>query len=382
MKNALLIGLVLLLVLSACSSARQKLSPQGNLNLKSANVYYQDKDNEKSLEKALNLYNRVLTDNPKHVIALKRTADINLFFASQLEPKKVEKDGKVEYQNMQNANKVIALFTITYGKYDSVLTVLNTFKDLKEDERSMKRDATRKKESSWVRMFKIGQYLYEQKRYDDAIPTFEMLYAMDNKRQEPLRMLVATYQETKNEAKFEEYVKKVLVESPDDAEMVNLMGAFYYNKQDYAKAVDYFKKVLVTRPLDTNNMLLLADTYLQMNELQLSYEMLQKVLKFEPDNLNVLTSAKDISAKMNNKDAELDYWKKILDLNPTTKVLEEYCFRMYNLQVFDNVMPYAEMWFQKDPTNKTAVSTCILFANKIGRKDLEKKYTDIYKSLQ
>ena len=47
MKHAFLLGLVILLVLTACSANRQKLSPQGNLNLKSANVYYQQKDNER-----------------------------------------------------------------------------------------------------------------------------------------------------------------------------------------------------------------------------------------------------------------------------------------------------------------------------------------------
>jgi hypothetical protein len=62
--------------------------------------------------------------------------------------------------------------------------------------------------------------------------------------------------------------------------------------------------------------------------------------------------------------------------------LEKYCYRMYTLQKFDGLMEYAEKWFNLDTTNKSAADMCTLVANKIGRKDLEKKYSDISKKLQ
>jgi len=382
MKNIIIIGAVLLLLLTACASNRQKLSPQANLNLKSANVYYQQKDIEKSLEKALSLYEKVLQDNPQHVLALKRSADLNLFFATAIEPKKNEKDGIVEYRNMDKAHSAIEYFKITYPRYNMVLDVLNTFPKLNEDERAIKRDAQKKKESSWVRMFRIGQYQFENKLYNDAINTLEYVYQLDPKRNEPLRVLVAVYQETKNEEKTEYFLNKVLEVSPDDIGIIRMMGDNYYNRQMYDKAIPFYEKILNVRPLDVNNMLLLSSSYIELKKYQNAYEVLVKVLKLEPNNKDVLISAKELARVLGNQAAEIEYMKKILTLDSSKENLEEFVFRMINFEKYDDLMPYAEDWYYKDTTNKTAVGVCITIANKIGRKDLEKKYGDIFKTLQ
>ncbi len=383
MRNSLINILILLLLLSACSMSRQKLSPQANLYLKSANVYYQQKDNETSLNKALALYTKVLEDNPYHVIALKRSADILLYFASQIEPKETkDDDGNPVYPNMDNAAKAISYFRQTYGKYDSVLTAINTFEKLNDDDRAMKRDATRKKESSWVRLYKIGQLYYHTNDYPEAIKTLEMVFNLDSSRKEPLRMLVLAYQETGDQDKIEFYLNKVLADNPDDLEMIKMMGAHYYKNNDYAKAIEYFNKVLEKEPLNTNNMLLIYAAYSLQKDYQSAYDVLVKVLKLDPENKEVLGYAKDLAIALGNKPAEIDYWKRILALDPSLENIENYCFRMIRIENYDGVMPYAEKWFQKDPTNKDAVSVCVLIASKIGRKDLEKKYSDIFKSMK
>jgi tetratricopeptide (TPR) repeat protein len=382
MKNIVLMSLIAILLLSACATTRQKLTPQSNLDLKSANVYYQQKDNEKSLEKALFLYERVLKDNPEHVIALKRSADLNLFFATQIEPKKLEKDGKVDYQNMTNANKAMEFFEITYHKYDAVLRVLATFEKLTEDDRAMRRDSQKKKESCWVRMFKIGQYQFDNKMYDDAIKSIETVSKMEPARTEPYRMLIAVYQETKNDAKVEQYIKKVLETNPDDIDLQNMIGSMYYNNEEYDKAIVYFDKIMKARPLDINNMLLLSSCYTEKKDYPTALTILEKVLKLEPQNKDALVSAKLLARASDNKTAEIDYMKRLLPLDSSVEFLEEYCLRMNALEQFEGLMPYAEMWYAKDPTSKGAITLCIFLAGKMGRKDLEKKYSDIYKTLQ
>ncbi len=381
MKNALLFGLVIMLVLTACSANRQKLSPQANLNLKSANVYFQQKDNEASLQKALDLYEKVLTNNPEHVLALKRSADLHLYFATPIEPKKLEKDNRVEYVNMNYADEVIAHLKVTYQRYGEVARVMDTFPKLSEDEKFMRRDAIRKKESSWVRMYKIGQLLLEQKNYDKAEETFLYVHNLDQTRQEPMRALVALYQETEDAENSKLFLDKILAVSPDDPDMMRLMGAYYYNAKQYEQAIPYFQNVLTHDPLDTNNMLLLSSAYTELKNYQPAQDLLVRVLRFEPENLDVLLSARDLARALENVADEKTYMKRIVDLSPTTQNLEDYLFRMIALNDLNELMPYAEMWFEKDPQNKTAVSTCILIANRTGRTDLEKRYTDIYRRL-
>ena len=386
MKKVFLFGLISLLILTACSHNRQKLSPQGNLNLKSANVYFQQRDDEKSLEKALLLYEKVLTDNPKHMLALKRSADLNYFFATQIEPIRNEKDGKVEYARLDNAKQAINYFKKTYGKYDSVLTVIGTFEKLNEKERAIKRDSSKKKESSFIKLLKFGQYLADKvfnpkPDFPLSISTLEYLHKLEPERQEPMRLLVAVYQETKDSTKYEQFMKKILAVSPDDPDMMEMMAAYYFNDKEYEKALDYFKKILVARPLDINNMLLLAETYIILKDNQNALNILERALLLEPENLNVLKSAKNISRALDNVEAEMSYWARILSLSSSVENLEAFVLRKVILNDYTDLMPYAEQWFEKAPTSENAVIACYNIAKAIGRRDLELKYSEIFKRL-
>jgi tetratricopeptide (TPR) repeat protein len=381
MKKALLIGLVIMIVLSACSANRQKLSPQGNLYLKSANVYYQQRDNETSLLKSLSLYEKVLENNPNHVLALKRSADLNYYFALPIEPKKDVKEGQAVFSNMENAVKAIDYFKITYAKYDAVLTVMNTFEKLSEAERAIKRDATKKKESSWVKMLKISQLLIETKKYDDASGTLEYIAKLDPSKQEPLRMMVILFQETKDSQKFEYYLNKVLDVSPGDVEMLQLLGVHYYNNKEYAKAAANFNEVMKLKPLDIDNMINLTDSYLELGDSLSAMTVNSKILKIEPDNVTALITAKDISKKLGNQADEIAYMKRIIDIEPTAANLKAYLYMMVIYNNYEDVLDYAEQWYALDNTNKEAVQMCYIIAQKINRKDLMTKYNDIYQAL-
>lgn len=381
MKQPILFALIAILLLSACATNRQKLSPQGNLNLKSANVYFQQKDNEASLQKALELYEKVLADNPNHAIALKRSADLNLYFASQIEPKRVEKDGNISYTNLQHADKAIEYFQKTYSKYDAVIRIIDTYDKLNDDERAMRRDASRKKESSWVRIFRISQMLVENNMNAEAINSFEDLYALDNKRVEPLKMLVTVYQKADDDEKFEYYLDKVLEIAPEDTDMIKLMGAHYYNKENYEKALGYFQKTMASDPLDTNNMLLLANTFTFLKEYQNALDILVRVLRLEPQNVDALMSARDLAASLEKNSEEIEYWKQIIAVEPTLKNYEAYTIRLVGLQMFQEAMPAGERWYELDTDNKSAVGMLIFIASRIGRSDLEQKYSQIYRRM-
>jgi tetratricopeptide (TPR) repeat protein len=389
MKKVLMIVLITLLVLSVFAKQRQKLSPQNNLNLKSANVYYTQKDNDSSLLKALKLYNAILHDSPDNAIALKRSADLNYFFGVKNEPRIDVKGDDTTYVNFDKAAVSIDFYKAAYAKFDSVLVVMKDFTNLTKDEGVMKRDSIKKKESCWVRIFKIGQLLVEKKEYALAISTFETLYQYNPTKDDPLRMLVSIYQKQGNDTQIETYLEKIIAAKPNDMDMIKLLAAHYYNKDNYKKAAPYFKQIQANDPYDTNNLLLLANSYLKMDNNQEALNTLNLVLKLEPENLDALLSAKDLAMTLNNTDAEIGYWKQILALDSSMEDkteykanLEKYCYRMYTLQKFDGLMEYAEKWFNLDTTNKSAADMCTLVANKIGRKDLEKKYSDISKKLQ
>ncbi len=379
MKKALLLGMVIVLALAACSPNRQKLTPQSNLNLKSANVYYQQKDNDKSLEKALDLYEKVLADNPKHVVALKRSADLNYFFALKAEPRKEEKDGITDYFNMDSSVKTVEHLKITYTKCDTILSVMKSFVKLNKEEQYIKRDAAKKKNNSWLKILKISQLLMENKIYEEAISNLEYLVKLDNTKEEPLRMLVILYQDTKNNAKFEEYLNKVLAINPNDPLMLKLLGVHYYNAKDYANAAIYFEKIMSINLADTENLSNLTNAYYELGNYQAAWDTNQRILKIDPESLAALITAKDIAKKMGKQEEEIYYMQQIIAKNPTVETLRAYCYMMVNYQRYEGLIDYAEQWYDMDKTNKEAVQMCYAISQKINRKDLMAKYEAIYK---
>jgi uncharacterized protein YceK len=59
MRRLIIILLALALALGACSTARQKLSPQANVNAKTAGVYYA----QQNVDKAEEYYGKVLAEH-------------------------------------------------------------------------------------------------------------------------------------------------------------------------------------------------------------------------------------------------------------------------------------------------------------------------------
>ena len=131
MKKQIIIFCLMLLVLTACSTARQKLSPQGNVNLKTADVYYSQQD----VEQAEIYYLKVLEDNPDHAIALRRLGDISLFKAENFTAREVE------------------FYEDAYHYYAKAISVTEQFPNLTDQDRIDLRDMKKRKERAWTRIF-------------------------------------------------------------------------------------------------------------------------------------------------------------------------------------------------------------------------------------
>lgn len=358
MKNILLLVLVTTLFLTACSSARQKLTPQGNLDLKSANVYYA----QSNVEKAFDYYNRVLKTNPEYLIALKRIADINL------------RNGETSAQKVEyNKN--------AYIYYDKTLKVLASFPELNEADKAMKREVTKKKEGAWVRIFTVGRDSLLALNYTDALKTMETLYNLDKTRIEPLKLIVSCYQELKDDANVALYLAKILEINPGDADIIKMMGSHYFNKKDYVNAVEYFNKTKTVAPRDVNNLQLLATCYYEMKQYPKALSELKQVLIIEPGKLEAIYDARLNAAAIPDVEETIFYAKLLAEKDKSTANLAFLVVELNGLSRFTESMPYAEMLYEIDTTSSEAVSLCLFVATQLGNKELIAKYENIQKTL-
>lgn len=361
MKRLIVLALVAVLFLSACASPRQKLSPKGNVDFKTANVYYA----QKNVEKALEYYEKVLQDNPDYAIALRRVADINL------------------YNGEMFAERSVELNKAAYNGYAKAIEVTKTFTPQKEQDLLDIRDMEKRKLSAWTRIFKAGEDQMEAGNTADAIKIFTLVSELDPKRDEPLKMMFSIYQKDESkQAQAEEIARRLYANDPNNVDLISLMAAFHYNKEDFQQALVYFERIREIKPNDVNNLLSISVCKYELKDYLGTLDVLKQVLILEPRNLEALTDAKITAYELKQKDLAFDYLKRILDIKPDADVLRQITILLNEMENYSEMVIYAERWYDFDNTNKEPVQWAVLAAQKLKNKTLETKFTNILKKMK
>ena len=360
MKYAVILALVAMLVLTACAAPRQKLGPQANVALKTANVYYSQKD----IDKALTFYTQVLTDNPNYVLALRRVGDINLYKGETIADKAVEYN-KAAFENYKKALEVYGTFTTT------------TDEDVID-----KRDISKRKDSAWVRIFKAAESLQTAGNSREALATYEIASQLDPTRFEPLVKMKEIYQKDyKDNVKAEQIMLQLYKNRPDDMLIVQELAAFYYNAGKYSDALTYFEKAKKANPTDVNNLMNIAFCYTELKDYTNAMLVTKDVLNISPDYIDALTNAAQIAQLMNDDAGRIEYLKRLLYIRDNTEDYTAICTLFNITKQYTDLINYAEKWYKYDSTSKYAVQFLVLAAQQTKNKNLEKKYTDILKQM-
>ncbi|MBW6513411.1 MAG: tetratricopeptide repeat protein [Candidatus Syntrophosphaera sp.] len=356
MKHLVIIALAAMLLLSACSVTRQKLSPQGNVNLKTANVYYA----QQNVEAAMTYYQLVLEDNPNHALALRRVADINL------------------YNGERFSDLAVDLNKAAWEGYDKSIKIMEQYEKLSEDEAADIRDMKKRRTSAWTRIFKAGEEQAEAGNTQRAIEIFELVAALDTSRIEPLIKLKTIYQvDLKDDDKAEEILLKIYAKDQNDPLLLQEMGIFYMNKKDYAAALPFFESVKVREPLNVNNLMNLSFCQFELGQYEAAKLNTQLVLEIEPLNPDALSDAKYIAYKLADNAGAVGYLKRLLDIRDNDADYQEISFLLNEMKNYEEMITYARKWHNYDETNKDAVRLVILGAQLTNNTALATQYQNI-----
>ncbi len=360
-KRLVILSLAALLFLTACAANREKLSPRATVDLKSADVAY----NQQNVEEALKFYTLVLADNPNHAHALRRVADINLYFGETI------------------ADKAVEFNQAAFKNYDKAIALMEKYEKPTEEELKAIRDMKKRRTSSWTRMFTAADAQLTEGNTAKAIEIFETVSAMDPSRTEPLYKLAGIYQkELKDEARAEAILLKIYEVNPEDTAVRQQMGIFYLNKKEYAAAVPFFEKVKLAEPLNVNNLMNLSFCQFELGQYDAAKLNNQMVLSIEPNNEDALADAKYIAYKLKDNEGALGYLKKLLSIRDNDKDYQEISFLLNEMQNFQDMITYARKWYEYDGMNKDAVRLVILGAQKTKNKALETEYNNILKKMK
>ncbi|MCB5261750.1 MAG: tetratricopeptide repeat protein [Candidatus Cloacimonetes bacterium] len=358
MRKLNIILLALALALGACSTfkTRQKLSPQANVNAKTAGVYYA----QENVEKAEQFYLMVLEAHPDHAISLRRLADINLHKAENFPARSVE----------YNKN--------AYELYSQSLAVYATFDKLSDEERLDIRDMTRRREGAWTRIYRAGDATLQAGDTQEAMEIFELAAKLNPERFEPMIRLKDIYQkELKDDAKAEEILLSLIKQDPKNLDYILETGAFYFNMEDYTKAANYFAQARTIAPANIDNLLNLSFAYYEMQDYAKALEVTQQALAMDPGNIDTLQNARDVSFMAGEKDLTVQYLKQLIERRSNDGDFAEICRILYEQEKYEELITYAQKWYQWDNSNQDSVQFIILGASQTGNEALKTTFSKI-----
>lgn len=360
MRKLIIILLALTLVLGACSTARQKLTPQGNVNFKTAQVYYA----QKNVEKAEEFYNKVLADNPDHALSMRRMADINL------------------YKGENNPAKTVEYNKAAYELYDKAITAYGAYLNPTDEEKMDIRDMKRRRDSAWVRVYSAAEKAQTDGNTQQAMEIFELAAKLDGSRPEPIIRLKDIYQkDLKDPGKAENMLKQLLAKDPDNQAYILETGAFYFNQENYAEAAKYFERSKTINPSDMDNLLNLSFAYYELKDYDKALAETKLALALDPTNLEILDNAKNIALMKEDKQLAISYLEQLIDLRSTEEDFNEISVLLNDVKDYGKLITYAKKWHEWDDTNKYAVQFIVLAAQMTGDAALQKTYSDILKTM-
>ncbi len=357
-KPFIMIVFILIITVSLLAEP-QKLSADGNKNLRSANMHLSGG----RYEKALPLFKAVLLENPHHIISLENIAGIYY-------------DVKKDYFEANSYyNKALTEINNIFAEYQEILETdqkaAKKFhkKNIKKEKLEEKLiQITKLKASCWINIFREAKEKFTNEDYDGCIEEFLALYEIAPDSNKTVKMLAYAYNKKGDIEKSLEYMIKSAELEPEDDMVHTQIANTYFGMEDFENAVEWYTKASEINPSNLDNFYNMAITYARLDSTEGAYESFKKVLEIEPENIDAIISAYQYSARLNLVDDAISLLIRAHELDPErTDILSDLCFYLSNSQKYEKLLIYAEKWQNLDNESEDAKLLINLAKQKINK---------------
>jgi protein O-GlcNAc transferase len=112
------------------------------------------------------------------------------------------------------------------------------------------------------------------------------------------------------------FCKKVLKASPDNIDILNLMGVIHYELRDFDSAITYFKKAVALKPDFTDALFNLGNAYREKNVFDKALLYYEKALQLQPSNAGAYNNLGVVYQNRNEPDKAISCYQKALGIDP------------------------------------------------------------------
>jgi tetratricopeptide (TPR) repeat protein len=147
--------------------------------------------------------------------------------------------------------------------------------------------------------------------------------------------------------------------------------------EDYTKAANYFAQARTIAPANIDNLLNLSFAYYEMQDYAKALEVTQQALAMDPGNIDTLQNARDVSFMAGEKDLTVQYLKQLIERRSNDGDFAEICRILYEQEKYEELITYAQKWYQWDNSNQDSVQFIILGASQTGNEALKTTFSKI-----
>ena len=160
----------------------------------------------------------------------------------------------------------------------------------------------------------IGQCLFHEGSFDEAIKIFKKILEIDSKNLSALNSLARTYHEKHEKVEAEEYYLRALKIDKLSFVLLNNIAGFYRKELSYNKAIDYYKQALLVNPNNAYIYNNLAKIYFDLNDHKEAMKNSFKALGMKKNDGDIQKTISFIYLKDHNFENGWNYFDGRLDL--------------------------------------------------------------------
>ena len=375
----LVTSIVLLVLSGSLFAASQELTADGKKNLRSANMHL----GGQRYEKALPLYEAVIEENPHNIVALEKAGsiyynikkdylkarsrfitaiqEINNIYAEYEELKKTDEKAADKFYKKQ----------IKKAKLDEILEQLDQFKD-----------------SCFIQLINAGKVKLKEEDYNGAIQIFTDVINVIPDSTISYRLMALSYEKLEDTENSIIYFRKTAELDPTDIIARQKLANYYFNAQNYEEAGKMYMEAAEFEPENPDNFYNAGLAFMNAKKDTLAYNAFIESNKLSPTNMDILVTLSNLALKMDNNDESTRYLQEAVDLDKEDGKVDNpdyittLCYKLYGMKRFDELLKYAELWFETDPSSIQAVQMLYNAAKELNNKKLMSKYEKIYKKME
>ncbi len=240
-------------------------------------------------EQAVELYNKILTNEPDNQVALRQLADI-----------------------YENTNPM--MFRLTNAR------IAELENNMEKAEKEYKKAFTlaEKDEDILQIRYKMAKLYRSLGKNEQALDEYIYILSVTEENFRVFLELADIYTELNNTPAAINVLKRALHIYPENKEVMQLLADTYLELEDFDKAENYYERLVEAEPDNIENSVNLAKVYLNLNKIEETKEILLKTEKTDPNNTEVLTAMAGFYTYTNDFDKAKSYCTRIIQKLPNS----------------------------------------------------------------